>query len=67
MHCPAFLLQQNLTINIEVDVLTENTMKQSLDNILDYKCIVAGGTRVFLLSLGVFILFPLILELGRML
>ena len=40
-------------INVEVDILTESLMKQSLENILDFKCILAGGTRVFLLSLGV--------------
>jgi len=48
-------LIKDVQIDVVIDFLTEGSMKQSLENILDFKCVVAAGDRVFLLSLGVFI------------
>ncbi|XP_065052037.1 cap-specific mRNA (nucleoside-2'-O-)-methyltransferase 1-like isoform X2 [Rhopilema esculentum] len=51
------VLIKNIRIKTDIEILTEAVMKQRLTNILDYKCAIAGGVRMFLLSLGRFHIF----------
>ncbi len=60
---------QDVNIKNEIQEFTESLLQKTMGNILDFKCFVAGGTRVFLLSLGVsfdqliFLLFPILDEI----